>query len=375
MKVLIAGDFCQRYRVNEMISQGKYYMLDSVKEIIEKCDLRIVNYEFPIITNANSPIDKIGPVLGGSLESINVVKFAGFNVCTLANNHILDQGERCCLETMRHLNAAGLKTVGVGKNIQEASEILYIHKQGKTIAIINCCEHEFSIAASDRAGANPLNIIQQYYQIKQAKSNADYVLIIVHAGIEHYQFPTPRMKENYRFLIDAGADAVVNHHQHCYSGYEIYNGRPIFYGIGNFLFDSPNSRNTIWNQGYMVELDFLDSGVMYKIHPYNQCGELPIVELMAGEDIESFNNRLNKINEIIQSDYKLQVEFDSYSYRNRKFILSAFTPWVNRIFVSAFVRGLLPSFLPKSKIKYIKSRIMCESHYDLTINELSRNKK
>ena len=97
---------------------------------------------------------------------------------------------------------------------------MYKRKDGETLAIINCCEHEFSIADDDSAGANPLNPIQQYYKIKEARLNADYVLVIVHGGHEMYQLPSLRMVDTYRFFIDAGADAVVNHHQHCFSGYE-----------------------------------------------------------------------------------------------------------------------------------------------------------
>ena len=65
-----------------------------------------------------------------------------------------------------------------------------------------------------------------------------------------------RMKELYHYFVDAGADVVINHHQHCYSGYEEYKGSPIFYGLGNFLFDNSDFRPQPWNEGYLVELDF-----------------------------------------------------------------------------------------------------------------------
>jgi poly-gamma-glutamate synthesis protein (capsule biosynthesis protein) len=116
--------------------------------------------------------------------------------------------------------------VGGGTNLQEASKILYKKIDEKVLALINCCENEFSIATEVTAGSNPLNPIQQYYAIQEAKSKADYVLVIVHGGHELWQLPSPRMQETYRFFIDAGADAVVNHHQHCYSGYEIYKKKP-----------------------------------------------------------------------------------------------------------------------------------------------------
>ena len=54
------------------------------------------------------------------------------------------------------------------------------------------------------------------------------MFLILHGGIEHYQLPSPRMKKWYRHIIDLGASAIVNHHQHCFSGYELYNGKPIF---------------------------------------------------------------------------------------------------------------------------------------------------
>lgn len=259
MKVLIAGDYCQRYRVDDAVKNRCFgELFDEVRPIIKSADYSIVNFEFPIVLNPESakPIPKCGPNLKGTIESVDAVKYAGFNCCTLANNHILDQGENCCLDTKFELERAGVDTVGAGKNLDEASEILYKEVGGKVLAIINCCEHEFTIATATTAGANPLNPIQQYYKIQEARGNADYVLVIVHGGHEHYQLPSPRMQETYRFFVDAGADAVVNHHQHCYSGYEIYKNKPIFYGLGNFCFDiQPQKHDSIWNYGYMVQFN------------------------------------------------------------------------------------------------------------------------
>ena len=257
MKILIAGDFCQGYRVDALVKERRYGKLfDEVKPIIESADYSIVNFEFPVVLDKDAarPIPKCGPNLEGTIESIEAIKYAGFKCCTLANNHILDQGEQCCLDTKNELEKAGVDTVGVGSNLSEAGEIFYKEIDGETLAIINCCEHEFSIATETSAGANPLNPVRQYYAIQEAKKKADYVLVIVHGGHEHYQLPSPRMKETYRFFVDAGADAVVNHHQHCYSGYDVYYDKPIFYGLGNFCFDEPQMRHCGWNEGYMVRL-------------------------------------------------------------------------------------------------------------------------
>lgn len=249
-----------------------------------------------------------------------------------------------------------------------------MESEGEKMAIINCCENEFSIATDLTPGANPLNPIRQFYKIKEARKYADFVLVIVHGGIEHYQLPTPRMVENYHFFIDAGADAIVNHHQHCYSGYEIYNGKPIIYGLGNLLFDNPNSRYSIWNEGYMVQINF-DEKITFDLHPYTQCNEEPNICLMNEEQKKSFKNKILDLNRIIASPKELMKALDAYSIKNRKFILSSFTPWTNRLLLAAFIRGLLPSFLSTKRIINIKNRISCESHYDLTIRELKRLKQ
>lgn len=372
MKILIAGDFCQRFRTIKKIENKEFCgMFDAIKPIVNECDVKIVNFEFPIVVEKGKPIKKIGPTLKGTINAVDAIKYAGFNVCTLANNHILDQGDSCCIETKNLLEQNGVSTVGVGSNLNDAGNILYMESEGKKLAIINCCENEFSIATDRTPGANPLNPIHQFYKIKEARKYADFVLVIVHGGIEHYQLPTPRMVENYHFFIDAGADAIVNHHQHCYSGYEMYNGKPIIYGLGNLLFDNPNIRHRIWNEGYMVQINF-DEGITFDLHPYTQCNEEPNICLMNEEQKKSFKNKILDLNRIIASPKELIKAFDAYSIKNRKFILSSFTPWTNRLLLAAFLRGLLPAFLSTKRILNIKNRISCESHYDLTMHELKR---
>ena len=140
----------------------------------------------------------------GSESSVAAIRYAGFNCCTLANNHILDQGKQCCLDTIEVLCNSSIDTVGAGKNATEAERVLYKDLCGETLAIINCCEHEFSIADETSAGANPLNPIRQYYIIQEARKKADYIIVIIHGGHEHFQLPTIRMQDTYRFFIDVG---------------------------------------------------------------------------------------------------------------------------------------------------------------------------
>lgn len=365
MKILVAGDFCQRYRVDDVIRNRRFgELFDNIKPLIASSDFSIVNFEFPIVPFGINPqpIPKCGPNLQGTVESIEAIKYAGFNCCTLANNHILDQGEECCIATKKLLEEAGIFTVGVGTNLSEAKEVLYKTIGGETIAIINCCEHEFSIATDNSAGSNPLNPIQQYYSILEAREKADYVLVIVHGGLEHYQLPTTRMQEIYRFFIDIGADAVINGHQHCYSGYEEYKSKIIIYGLGNLCFDSPQKRNDIWNEGYMVMLRFDNKDVkIEKLYPYVQCNDF--IGVYPVED-DVFYRRLYGINRIITSKQKLQTNEATYYEGFSRHILGFYQPYENRFLKKLYNRRLLPSFVSKRKLLAIRNFIECESHRD-----------
>ena len=367
MKVLVAGDYCQRYRVDNAIRDGRYSELFSeIKPFVESADYSILNVEFPIVLTKDDakPIPKCGPHLQGTIECIDAIKYAGFSCCTLANNHILDQGGKCCNDTKIELEKAGLDTVGAGKNLNEACKTLYKIVGDEKLAIINCCENEFTIATEEIPGANPLNIIQQFYKIQEAKKQADYVLVIVHGGPEFHQLPTPRMQEAYRFFIDAGADSVVNHHQHCYSGYEKYKGKYIFYGLGNLCFDNPNERNGTWNEGYMVELEFnLNSAQKVKIFPYVQCGEIVGIHMM--KNINQFQSRLCQLNDIIASKQDLKEATNQY-YDRCAISYYAFHNYENKYLNKLWRMGLIPSLRSLKRMFSIWNLIECESHRDKT---------
>ena len=289
----------------------------------------------------------------------------------MANNHILDYGTEGLHKSVECCKSQELDIVGVGENLHDAEKILYLEKEGKRLAVINCCEHEFTIATETEAGANPLNPIRQFYAIQEAKKNADYVLVIVHGGHEHYQLPSPRMQETYRFFIDAGADAVVNHHQHCYSGYEKYNGKPIFYGLGNFCFDiEPMKDNTTWNFGYMVELDLVDN-IDFKLFPYKQYGNKATIELL---DDNSFDTKLKDLNACIIDKSILEQKTDEYYSNNKKSELSILEPYYGRVLGKLFSLGLLPKFIIGKKSINILNHINCEAHRDKLIYAL-KNKK
>lgn len=370
IKILICGDFAPNRRIANLIELGDYSFFDEVKPIAEHADYAILNLETPVVEDNSfaSPIIKSGPIIKCSPNAMDAVVWAGFNCITLANNHCFDYGQKGIEYTLKHSERVGLEYVGAGRDINEAQSILIKEINNEKIAIINYCEHEFNIATETHGGGNPLNPVLNYYDIKRARKEADYVIVIIHGGTEDYQLPTPRMVDNYRFFIDCGADAVINGHQHCYGGYEIYKSKPIFYGLGNFCFDSftPEYKKE-WTEGYMVELSLVNKDLItFDTVPYVQCAVSPKVKIM--KDNEYFYKHLNSLNEIIENPLMLEKEFCKMAKKENRFYY--LSPYSNKYIGWLKTHKLLPRFIEKRlltlrQIINIDGMLRCESHIDI----------
>jgi poly-gamma-glutamate synthesis protein (capsule biosynthesis protein) len=372
INILIAGDFAPRHRAGDLIDDGRHdEVFGQVRPFADKAGYAIVNFECAVVISPASPIKKSGPNLKARVNAVDAIKRAGFDAVTLANNHFYDYGEGGVSDTLDCLDARGIDHLGGGRNLEEASRIHYKTIEGERFAFLNFCEREFSIATGNTGGANPLNPVSNYYQIREARQNADHVIVIVHGGHECYPLPSPRMKETYRFFIDAGADVVVNHHQHCFSGHEKYNGKYIFYGTGNFCFDDPREKNSAWNQGYMINIKFGDGDISFDLIPYAQCGETPRVEILP--DKTAFNREMAALDAIIGDDLKLREAFDDLVARRRGMI-KAFEPYNNRYLEAARSRGWVPSFFTGRKKRGVLNLVRCESHRDILLQVLENEK-
>lgn len=372
LKVLIAGDYCPHARIAQIVEHQDYAFFDQIKDVIKQADYSIVNFECPIVEGNAKPIKKCGPALRTTNNAVDSIKYAGFDCVTLANNHFRDFGDSGCISTLTELKRHNIDYVGGGRNIQEAQQILYKDIDGKKLAVVNFCENEFSIATATTAGAAPLDTVDNFHQITEARRSTDFVLVIIHGGHEHYQLPSPRMKKLYRHFVDLGADAVVNHHQHCFSGYEYYNGKPIVYGLGNFCFDVDNKRNCFWNEGYLVTIDFSSPQPSLHITPYKQCDTEATVSILDSAAQHLFNNKLNELNEIIQDDTRLQQSFDEWVKGRERWVHSLFSSYHNRYLNAAASRGWIPFPASKKEIGAILNYISCEAHRDIVLDVLKQ---
>lgn len=367
MKLLIAGDFCPRDRVANKFKEGHFSeVLSEVHDIVNQHNYTIVNEECPIVDEIPNPITKFCSNLSFSKEGLEALKYVGFDCLTLANNHFKDYGEEGVRQTLIAAHSLNFDVVGGGMSLSEAQKVLYKIVDGVNLAIVNICEHEFSIATETSAGSAPLDLSSNYYQIKEASENADFVIVIIHGGHEHFQLPSPRMKRLYRLFVDWGADVVVNHHQHCFSGYETYKEKYIFYGLGNFCFDSPDSRGALWNEGILLSLNINeDRSCSFEIIPYSQCDDKPVVKILKGSEKEKVLQQIESLNTVILDENKLQISFNDYCKKRYEEVVLSISPYSGRILKGLCRRGIVPSFNTIKRIVKLRNFVQCESHRDV----------
>lgn len=372
IKVLITGDYCPIGRNQNKIEQEDYSFMSAFASYAANADLAITNLEAPI-TEGTKAILKAGPNIKLNKNSLKPLNKFNFNLVTLANNHILDYGEDGVVSTIKRCIDSNINYVGAGENINDARKLFKTIIDSKIVGVINFAENEFCAATENSFGANPVNIIANHNDIVKAKKEVDFLFVIAHGGREHYQLPSPKTRERYRFYASSGADVVVAHHPHCYSGYEIYGGTPIFYSLGNFIFDYKKKyQSGMWTEGYGVVFNIVDGSIDFKLIPFFQGRDQnPDLVLMEGEDLVRFNKKIKELNEIIVVDQRLMNCWSDYLETQK-------TLYKGSLFIqNKYLRGLMiKEFLPPVFIqnKVYKSLVLnlfrCETHKEIISNIL-----
>ena len=373
INIFISGDFAPSLRVNEVIKRGNYQSLyNDILPIIQDADIAITNLESPLIEEGH-PIKKTGPNLKSPVKSIEALKFAGFDMVTLANNHMMDYGKDGLSSTIQVCEKNNIRHIGAGMNNEEAKIIEYFEIKGCRIAFINCCENEWSTTQGNYPGCNPLDEVALFYQIEEAKANADVVILIIHGGHETYEYPSPRMKRLYRWFIDLGVDAVIGHHTHCFSGYEIYKEKPVVYSLGNFILDRKN-RSSSWYHGVAAVVSINKDKIDLTLLPFKQCDEKVGVYLLEQKETEDWLNKEHKRSENIQNDLFLDNEFDRFVSKKENLYRSYLEPNTSKWILALKNRGLLPRKIKGSKLLRYWNIIRAEAHRDVLLNLFSKEK-
>ncbi len=370
MKVIIAGDFTTEERGLSSVISGNAISED-ICNLFKSADFSILNLEAPIADSSCTKITKSGPHLHTVPIAIEYLKSCGINAVTLANNHLCDFGKGGLRLTLDHLNRNGIKYVGGGMNAKEISKPLHLNTPDGKIAILNYCEHEYSI--QNGWGSNPLDLVKCYNQIIDVKKNSSVVIVIVHGGHEGYNLPSPRMQDTYRFFIDCGVNIVINHHQHCYSGYEEYHGGFIYYGLGNFFYDSQAETSKMWTEGFFLSINIERNSIKeIKTYPYVQCRDDAVVTLMTDKAKDDFLSNIIKLNKIIIDRSNLTKHFVKFCNKIKRNYTIVLAPYSNRFIRAMAKRHLLPTFITPQRIRLLENFVNCESHRDILIESLKK---
>ncbi len=240
ISVAAVGDVMMSSWIIDLVEEYGYdFPFDSTASIISSADLAIANLEAPFTTSDSCHKDKtytfkVPPHFVGGLKN------AGFDMVTLANNHILDYGEDGLMQTMATLDAARLPFCGAGLDVSSACAPRIVKKNGQKIALVG-----FSMtfpksfwAKTDRCGTCYPTPFQLKETITACEERADITIVSFHWGQEKRTTPKKYQMEYAHKAIDYGADLILGHHPHVLQGFELYKGKLIAYSLGNYVFGS-----------------------------------------------------------------------------------------------------------------------------------------
>ncbi|MDE2691649.1 MAG: CapA family protein [Acidobacteriota bacterium] len=297
-----------------------------VRDLLAAPDVLFGNLEGPYSDNPRS-VPSAGLALVPPARNLDVLSRVGFDVLSLANNHILDGGREAMLENRQRLHEQGVSTCGAGGSLEEARAPAILEAGGVKVAYLAYASvfprgYE---ARGSLAGLAPLRA-HNFYQdliddaytpgadprvstvpdkadhdnlaadIAAAKEQADLVVASFHWG-DHFKAHhlTDHELRTARLCIDLGVDIVVGHHQHVLRGMEWYRDRPVFYGLGHFVFDVRLDR---WPEEMVAAMPVLDDDADYygvaprrgwplmPLHPEARMTALGYVRLAEGTPSE-----------------------------------------------------------------------------------------
>jgi len=370
MKICIGGDLCPTEKNQLLFYFGNSKtLLTNIYERWNQADIRIFNLETPITTNT-LPLLKNGPNLRANPDVIKGIKDFKPSLICLANNHIMDYGLKGLEDTLNTLNMNNIQYIGAGENLYAAknSSIMVLGKY--LLGVYNCAENEFGIAEDNVGGANPFDPLTSLDDISTLRKKTDYVIVIFHAGKEHYRYPSPNLQKICRRMVDKGADFVVTQHSHCIGCMEVYNGKNILYGQGNFIFNHPGKeKDEFWDNSLLVEIDLDTNNVEYIPFKTTDSG-VRLCDIYESKVIlDGFNERSRMITQpgVVQDQYSEKAKSNLLSYLESISGQGKVMRKLNRLLFKGFFTR---KHFNKQKLLKILNLIECEAHRELVLTAI-----
>lgn len=217
-------------------------------DTMNSSDITMVNLEFPFSTRGVQMEDKQYTFKADPSRG-PILKEMGVDIVSLANNHTLDFGTEALLDTITTLRENNILSVGAGEDLEAAKKPSVITIKGRSIAFLGASRvipvtdwNATKYSPGVFTTYDPTLLIEE---IKLAKQSNDLVIVYVHWGIEKEEYPEEYQRTMAKKYIDAGADLVLGSHPHVLQGIEYYNGKPIVYSLGNFVFGHTIERTVL----------------------------------------------------------------------------------------------------------------------------------
>ncbi|HET9986640.1 MAG TPA: CapA family protein [Longimicrobiales bacterium] len=264
MKLILLGDVMLGRGVGaEILRRDPASFWGDTRELLLAADLVVANLECAITASAESgtpePFHFSAPP-----EAVGVLAAGGVRAVTLANNHILDHGERGLRDTLRYLGEAGIAWTGAGGDAVAAARPAVVDARGTRVGLLGFTDNVPEWAAGpERAGVNYLPIGVDGEALERLRRGVDdaraagaqLVVLSLHWGPNLAQRPSAAFREFARTAVNLGVDVVHGHSAHVFQGVELIGGRPVLYDTGDILDDyavDPELRN---DQALLFELE------------------------------------------------------------------------------------------------------------------------
>ena len=264
VRLFFAGDFCSKP------STSAITVSDELRQTILSCDVKVLNFEVPLKPDVSLPTQSYER-FWQSDDAPDFLRGLGFNLFSTANNHAFDWGEYGYKKTKAVLGDAAF---GAG-TYEEAYKVKIIETKGVKIGFLALTYAAYTgvfddVLHHEGFGCAYINDLRVNHDIMEAKKQVDHLFVMPHDGIEYIDLPLPETIARYRDFIDYGADGVIAAHPHCPQGWEEYKGKPIFYSLGNFFFNSKETTDfkcdkPHWYEGLCVLMTIVDGKISWEV--------------------------------------------------------------------------------------------------------------
>ncbi len=221
-------------------SNGYGWAWSGLEGLFRREDLTVINHECPS-TDIVAPIAKTFSFRCDP-AALDDARRAGVEVASLANNHGFDHGPDALLDSIRNMERADIVPLGAGASEEEADAPRYVEVKGWRIGLVGVGEvidPEYQVAEGNETGtAVGHDFPRALRAIREAEANADLVIVVIHWGVELDTQPRAYQISEAQRMVDAGADVIFGHHSHRLQPMEVIDGKPVFYGLGNFVWPS-----------------------------------------------------------------------------------------------------------------------------------------